>query len=95
MNKDYNLIGIKHNEKRDHGDGLMTYRSSEQSFKNINETTFYTENLDAVFDDLESGKLKTNVTDEIDKLIDHEVIDLNFDQQKINIKLNEKENYNY
>lgn len=41
--------------------------------------TFNTENMDAVFDYLESGKLKTNGIDETGKLIDGDVIDLKFD----------------
>ncbi len=79
MDKDYNLIEIKHNEKWDHGDGMITFRSYEQSFKNINETTVNTENIDAVFNDLESGKLKTNSVDGNNKVIKGDVIDLNFD----------------
>lgn len=35
--------------------------------------------MDAVFDYLESGKLKTNGIDETGKLIDGDVIDLKFD----------------
>ena len=37
MDKDYNLIEIKHNEKWAHGDGLMTFRTTEKLLKNIND----------------------------------------------------------
>ena len=79
MDEEYNLLEIKHNAKWDHGDGLITSSSTEQSFKNINEASFNTEKIDAVFNDLEAGKLKVSSFDENDKLIKGDVIDWNFD----------------
>ncbi len=79
MDNEYNLIEIKHNEKWNHGDGMINFRSYEQSFKNINETTVNTKNIDAVFNDLEAGKLKASSVDGNNKFIKGDVIDLNFD----------------
>ena len=79
MDEEYNLLEIKHNAKWDHGDGLITSSSTEQSFKNINEASFNTEKIDDVFNDLEAGKLKVSSFDENDKLIKGDVIDWNFD----------------